>query len=336
MANVIVTGGAGYIGSHACKALAEAGHTPVTYDNLSTGNRWAVRWGPLEEGDLLDEERLAAVFERYAPAAVLHFAAVSLVGESVADPELYYDVNVRGGFNVLTACRRAGCRHLIFSSTCAVYGTPERLPITEGMPTEPINPYGASKAMLERMLADYGAAYGLTFVTLRFFNAAGADAGGEIGERRTRESHLIPLVIDAVTGLRPPLTVLGTDYETPDGMAVRDYLHVSDMADLHLRALDHLVKGGESAVLNVGTGRGASVGEVIAMVEEVTGRTVPRTLGPRRPGDPPVLVADAEAATRLLGPDLLPRSDLRTIVESAWAWQSSPFYAQAVAAVRKG
>ena len=326
MANIIVTGGAGYIGSHTCKALALSGHTPVTYDNLSTGNRWAVRWGPLEEGDILDEARLAAVFARYRPRAVMHFAAASLVGESVREPALYYAANVRGGLNVLDACRAADCRAVVMSSTCAVYGTPARLPITEATPTDPINPYGASKLMLERILADYRRAYGIASLALRFFNAAGADADGEIGERRPSESHLVPLVLDAVTGLRPPVTVLGTDYPTPDGTAVRDYLHVSDIADVHLRALAHLEADGEGGAINIGAGQGASVNEVIAMAEAVTGRSVPRRAGARRPGDPPVLVADAEAATRLLGPGLLPRSDLATIVANAWAWQSSEAY----------
>lgn len=328
MANIIVTGGAGYIGSHTCKALARAGHTPIAFDNLSTGNRWAVRWGPLEEGDILDEARLAAVFARYRPRAVLHFAAASLVGESMREPALYYAANVRGGINVLDACRAANCRAFVLSSTCAVYGTPARVPITEATPTDPINPYGASKLMLERVLADYRRAYGIASLALRFFNAAGADADAEIGERRPTESHLIPLVLDAVTGLRPPLTILGTDYPTPDGTAVRDFLHVSDIADIHLRALAHLEGGGEGGAVNIGTGNGASVREIIAMAERVTGRPVPHRLGSRRPGDPPVLVADAEAATRLLGPDLLPRSDLATIVENAWAWHKSPAYAR--------
>lgn len=327
MANIVVTGGAGYIGSHACKALAAAGHTPITYDNLSSGNRWAVRWGPLEEGDLLDSVRLAAVFERYAPRAVIHFAALSLVGQSVEVPELYYDVNVRGGLNLLEACRTAGCRHLVMASSCAVYGMPPRMPITEAMPLAPINPYGASKQMLERILADYEAAHGLTFVALRFFNASGADPDGEIGEQRPHETHLIPLVLDAVAGRRPPLTVMGDDYDTPDGTAVRDYVHVADMADIHVRALDRLLAGGPSAVLNIGSGRGASVREVIAMAEEVTGRKVPHVVGARRPGDPPVLVADARAAERLLGPRLMPRSDLATILATAWGWHQGSAHA---------
>lgn len=327
MTNILVTGGAGYIGSHTCKALARAGYTPITYDNLSSGNRWAVQWGPLEEGDLLDEARLAAVFARHAPVAVMHFAARSLVGESMRNPALYYSANVHGGLNLLNACRAAGCGHLIMASSCAVYGTPPRMPIVETTPPAPINPYGASKLMLERMLADFDAAHGQTFVALRFFNAAGADEDGEIGERRPQETHLIPLVLDAVTGRRPPLTVLGEDYPTPDGTAVRDYLHVGDMAGLHLRALDRLLSGGESAVLNIGTGHGASVRQVIEMAEEVTGRPVPHVRGPRRPGDPPTLVADATAAERLLGRNLLPRSTLRTILQTAWNWHSSPAYA---------
>lgn len=324
---ILVTGGAGYIGSHACKALAEAGYRPVTYDNLSIGNRWAVRWGPLELGDINDAARLHEVFRRHDPVGVLHFAALALVGESVTAPGLYYRANVGGALSVLDAARTHDVRAFVFSSTCAVYGAPANVPIHEDTPPSPVNPYGASKLMVERILADYGAAHGLPFMALRYFNAAGADEGGLIGERRDVETHLIPLAIDAALGRRDPLTILGHDYPTPDGTAIRDYIHVSDLALAHVRALEHLMGGGSSAVLNLGTGRGHSVREVLAAVGAAAGRLVPVVTGARRPGDPPELVARPGAALDLLGADLVTRSDLGIIVETALRWQGSSFYA---------
>ena len=323
--NVIVTGGAGYIGSHAAKALSAAGYTPVTYDNLSIGNAGAVRWGPLEIGDIADPARLTEVFLKYAPVGVLHFAALALVGESMVEPSLYYRTNVGGAIAVMDAARAAKARAFVFSSTCAVYGTPPDGPIDEKTPTAPINPYGASKLMVERALADYRMAYGLPYVALRYFNAAGADPEGEIGELRGIETHLIPLAIEAMLGRRGPITVLGTDYPTPDGTAIRDYIHVSDLAAAHVRALEHLLAGRAPCVLNLGTGTGHSVREVLSAIGEIAGRPVPSEDHPRRPGDPPALVARADAARKAFGANLTPLSDLRSIVTTAIAWHESDF-----------
>jgi UDP-arabinose 4-epimerase len=317
---VLVTGGAGYIGSHACKALAAAGYLPVTYDNLSIGNRWAVRWGPLERGDILDAARLHEVFRAHRPVAVMHFAALALVGESMAAPGLYYRTNVGGVLTLADAARIHDVEALVFSSTCAVYGTPERMPIDEDTPKRPINPYGASKLMAERILEDFAMAHGLRHMALRYFNAAGADPECEIGERRDVETHLVPLALDAILGRRPPLRVFGDDYPTPDGTAIRDYIHVSDLAAAHVRALDRLLDGGPSAKFNLGTGRGYSVREVLDAAARVAGRPVPHETAPRRPGDPPALVADPAAAAAALGGELTGRSNLETIIETAWAW----------------
>jgi UDP-arabinose 4-epimerase len=319
---VLVTGGAGYIGSHACKALAAASYRPVTYDNLSIGNRWAVRWGPLERGDILDAARLHEVFRAHRPVGVMHFAALALVGESMQEPALYYRTNVTGAVALVDAARIHDVPAFVFSSTCAVYGTPEAMPIAEETPPRPINPYGASKLMVERILDDYDMAYGLRHVALRYFNAAGADPDGEIGEARDVETHLVPLALDAALGRRPPLKVFGDDYPTPDGTAIRDYIHVSDLAEAHVRALDRLLAGGPSLKLNLGTGHGYSVREVLDAAAAIAGRPVPHQVAPRRPGDPPELVADPRAAFALLGQDLTRRSDLATIIETAWAWHA--------------
>lgn len=325
---ILVTGGAGYVGSHACKALAEAGYEPVTYDNLSTGNRWAVRWGPLEIGDVLDVSRLHEVFRTHSPAAVMHFAALALVGESVREPARYYRSNVGGTIHLLDACRWHDVPVFVFSSSCAVYGTPDTLPITETALRSPLNPYGTSKLMAEMVLADYEHAYGIRHMALRYFNAAGADPEGQIGERRDVETHLVPLALDAITGRRGPLRVLGTDYPTADGTAVRDYIHVVDLARAHVRALDHLLKGGDSEALNLGTGRGYSVREVIDVAGRVAGKPVPHETAPRRPGDPASLVADPAAATVVLGDGLTQLSSLETIIQTAWDWHSSAAYDQ--------
>lgn len=331
---VIVTGGAGYVGSHACKALAAAGYLPVSYDNLSTGNRWAVRWGPLELGDIMDAGRLRAAFARWKPVGAMHFAALALVGDSVRDPGAYHRVNIGGLLNVLEACRDGGVDSVVFSSTCAIYGAPERLPIVEDMPKAPINPYGASKLAAEQMLPDFDAAHGLRYAALRYFNAAGADPDGEIGERRDVETHLIPLALDAALNFRPPLSILGDDYPTPDGTAVRDYIHVMDLADAHVAALARLRGGGGSIAVNLGSGRGWSVREVIETAAAVAGRPIPHAVGPRRPGDPPALVADPSAARALFGPALSRRSDLAAIIADAWRWQSGDLYARASALAR--
>jgi UDP-arabinose 4-epimerase len=319
--SILVTGGAGYIGSHACKALARAGYRPVALDNLSRGHRQAVRWGPFVEADLADRAPVAAALTEHGISAVLHFAAYAYVGESVADPALYYRNNLGGSLSLLEAMREVGVDKIVFSSTCATYGVPERMPIAETAPQLPVNPYGETKLAIERALRWYGGAYGLRSVSLRYFNAAGADPEGEIGECHEPETHLVPLVLQAALGQRDRIDVFGTDYPTPDGTAIRDYIHVQDLADAHLRAIEHLFAGGPAAALNLGTGRGHSVREVIAAAEAVGGRPVPWRAAPRRPGDPPILVADPSRAAELLGwrPAL---SDLDTILATALAWHA--------------
>jgi UDP-arabinose 4-epimerase len=316
---VLVTGAAGYIGSHACKALAAAGHRPIAFDNLSCGHRWAVRWGPLETGDVRDRERVEAILRKYRPDAVMHFAGSAYVGESMADPARYYENNVTGTLALLAAMRACGVARIVFSSSCATYGTPERQPIDESSAQSPINPYGMSKLMVERILTDFAIAYGTCFVVLRYFNACGGDPEGEIGEVHDPETHLVPRALMAAACAIPELEVFGTDYDTPDGTCIRDFIHVSDLARGHLQALGYLLHDGAPLALNLGTGRGVSVREVIAAVERVSGRGVPVKLCARRPGDPPVLVADATRARRLLGftPTL---SDMETIVSTAWHW----------------
>ena len=316
---VLVTGGAGYIGSHACKALGLAGYRPVAYDNLAYGHEWAVQWGPLEQGDIRDRKRLDEVIARHRPVAILHFAAFTYVGESVADPGKYYANNLAGSLTLIEAARDHGISRFVLSSTAAVYGIPEQLPIRETPPLQPINPYGASKMMVERMLADFGAAHGLRSMALRYFNAAGADPATEIGEDHDPETHLIPLILDAAAGLREAITVFGTDYATPDGTCIRDYIHVTDLADAHVKALTALEGVETVRALNLGNGLGFSVREVIAAVERITGRRVPVRLGARRAGDPASLVADASRATALLA--WKPRhAGLDDIVRTAWAW----------------
>ncbi|HYM72633.1 MAG TPA: UDP-glucose 4-epimerase GalE [Stellaceae bacterium] len=318
--SVLVTGGAGYIGSHACKALARAGYLPVTYDNLSRGRRHAVRWGPLVEGDIADRDRVKTTLEAHRITAIMHFAAFAYVGESGTDPALYYRNNVGGTLALLDAMREAGAKQIVFSSTCATYGLPDEVPIRETMPQRPVNPYGETKLAIERALHWYGAAYGLRSVALRYFNAAGCDTNGEIGEEHDPETHLIPLVLRAALGLGPPVSIFGTDYPTPDGTAIRDYIHVDDLANAHVRALDYLAGGGASAALNLATGRGYSVGEVIAAVGKAVGHAVPHRETPRRAGDPPALVADPGAAAELLG-WRAECSDLDTIIGTALAWE---------------
>jgi UDP-arabinose 4-epimerase len=319
MRHILVTGGAGYIGSHACKALAAAGYTPVAYDNLCFGHAWAVQWGPLERGDILDRARLDEVIRRYRPEAVMHFAAFTYVGESVADPGKYYRNNVIGSLTLLEAMRDHGIARLVFSSTAAVYGIPDAGPIREDAPQQPINPYGASKLMAERMIGDFAAAHGLRFALLRYFNASGADPDNQIGEDHDPETHLIPLVLDAISGRRSGITVFGSDYATPDGTCIRDYIHVSDLAAAHIRALELLRRGAPSGAYNLGNGQGASVRQVIDAAERVTGRKAPVVEGQRRPGDPAVLITDARKARDELGwtPAI---ADLERIIATAWAW----------------
>lgn len=316
---VFVTGGAGYVGSHCCKAFAQAGWEVVVYDNLSRGWREMVRWGELVEGDILDQERLKAAMAAAGPDAVAHFAALAYVGKSVEQPNIYYRNNSVGTLNILDAMGKVGVGQLVFSSTCATYGVPERSPIDEGHPQKPINPYGWSKFIVEKMLADYAAAYGLRFAALRYFNAAGADLDGEIGERHEPETHVIPLAIRGAMQDDYVFTIFGDDFDTRDGTAVRDYIHVSDLADAHCRALNYLFAGGESDVFNLGTGHGTTVAEIAAAVERVSGRPLRRATGPRRAGDPPALVASPGKAERVLGwsPS---HSDIDTIIRSAWRW----------------
>ena len=321
---ILVTGGAGYIGSHACKALARAGYSPIAFDNLVYGHRQAVRWGPLVEGDLADGALVADTLRRFDIAAVMHFAAYAYVGESMAKPELYFRNNVVNSLGLLEAMDAAGIRRIVFSSTCATYGIPDAVPIDETMLQRPVNPYGESKLMIERALHWHGVAHGLGHVALRYFNAAGADPEGETGEHHTPETHLIPLVLDTALGRRAQIDIYGTDYPTPDGTAIRDYIHVTDLAAAHVQALAYLERGGPSIALNLATGHGHSVREVVAAAERVTGRRIPRREIERRAGDPPCLVADATLANRTLGwtPEV---SDLDTIIATAWAWHRRCF-----------
>jgi UDP-arabinose 4-epimerase len=316
---ILITGGAGYIGSHTAKQLAQAGYEPIVLDNLRHGHRWAVRWGPLVEMDLGDREGLAQLFRNYRIGAVIHFAAFAYVGESMREPAEYFRNNVVNTLNLLDAMRASSVGRIVFSSTCATYGEPQQVPIPENHPQRPVNPYGESKLMVERLLEWYGQAYGLAWTALRYFNAAGADPDGEIGEVHDPETHLIPRAIAAAMGDLPALDLFGTDYATPDGTAVRDYIHAADLADAHLKALLRLNEGGHSTAFNLGTGCGHSVREVISMVEQVGRRKVPVNESPRRAGDPPMLVANPERASHEL--DWTPRlSRLRQIVETAWQW----------------
>ena len=317
--SVLVTGGAGYIGSHACKVLARAGRQPVVFDNLSRGHREAVRWGPLVEGDLGDRERLVAAIKTHRVSAVMHFAAYAYVGKSVANPALYYSNNLAGTLSLFEAMRETGVDKIVFSSTCATYGIPESVPIRETAPQLPVNPYGETKLAIERALRWYGEAYGLRSMSLRYFNAAGADHEGEIGELHEPETHLVPLVVQTALGQRSHIDIYGTDYPTADGTAIRDYIHVEDLADAHLRALEHLCAGGASAALNLGTGTGHSVREVVAAAEAVSGRVIPWRAVARRPGDAPVLVAEPGLALEQLGWRAR-CSDLSTIIRTAFAW----------------
>ena len=317
---VLVTGGAGYIGSHACKALAAAGYTPVTYDNLSRGHRHAVRWGPLVEGDIADRRAVTAALKAHRISSVMHFAALAYVGESGTDPALYYSNNVSGTLSLLDAMRELEVNRIVFSSSCATYGLPDSVPIRETMAQLPVNPYGETKLAIERVLHWYGPAYGLRSVALRYFNAAGCDRAGEIGEEHDPETHLIPLVLRAALGSAPPVQIFGTDYATPDGTAVRDYIHVDDLAAAHVRALQYLAAGGESTAVNLATGNGYSVRDFIAAVTKAVGHEVPQREAPRRAGDPPALVADPSRAAQVLG-WRAQCSDLDTIIRTALAWE---------------
>ncbi|MGE4326626.1 MAG: UDP-glucose 4-epimerase GalE [Pseudodonghicola sp.] len=325
MTNILVTGGAGYIGSHACKALKQAGYTPVTYDNLVTGWEDAVKFGPFERGDLSDRARLDEVFAKYQPVAVMHFAALSQVGEAMSEPGRYWRNNVCGSLTLIEAACAAGCLNFVFSSTCATYGEHDNVVLDENTPQEPLNAYGASKRAVEDILRDFGAAYGLNAVIFRYFNVAGADPEGEVGEHHRPETHLIPVMLEAIDGKRPALTIYGTDYDTPDGTCIRDYVHVCDLVDAHVLGLKWLEAGKESRVFNLGTGSGFSVREVIDASRTVTNREVPYSEGPRRGGDATKLVSGSVRAEKELGwrPD---RSKMDQMIADAWRWHQTGHY----------
>ncbi|HXU03101.1 MAG TPA: UDP-glucose 4-epimerase GalE [Polyangia bacterium] len=318
--SILIVGGAGYIGSQTAKRVAQAGLKPVVFDNLVYGHKWAVKWGPLVVGDLADGALIKDVLEQYEVTAVVHFAAYAYVGESVVHPRKYYRNNVAGTLNLLDAMIDVGVRDIVFSLTCATYGEPARVPIDEQHAQSPVNPYGETKLAIERALFWYQRAYPIRFAALRYFNAAGADPDGEIGEDHDPETHLIPLAIEAALGGKG-LEIYGTDYPTPDGTAIRDYIHVQDLADAHVAALEKLRGGASRLFVNLGTGRGHSVREVIAAVEKVSGKKVPARESGRRAGDPPALVADPRLAADVLGWQArIP--GIETIVEHAWRWKA--------------
>lgn len=322
--HVLVTGGAGYIGAHACKVLKARGFVPVAFDNLSTGWREAVKYGPFVQGDLMDRPSLDAAFAAYRPIAVMHFAALSLVNDSMADPGRYWRINVNGSLNLIEAALRASCTSFVFSSTCATYGNPDGVVLDEDTPQNPINAYGASKLAIEQMLANFANSHGLRAVIFRYFNVAGADPEGEVGEQHRPETHIIPLVLDAVAGRRDSLTVHGNDYNTPDGTCIRDYVHVMDLAEAHVLGLRHVLAG-ESGVFCLGTGTGFSVRDVIAHAEQVTNSRVPIVEGARRPGDATRLVSGSARAFVELG--WQPRnSTLSQMIADAWRWSNTPGY----------
>ncbi len=318
---ILITGGAGYIGSHVNKMLNEKGYRTVVFDNLSYGHEDFVKWGAFVLGDITDKEQLRLCFRKHSIQAVMHFSAFAYVGESVIDPAKYYQNNVANTINLLNVIREFGIRNFIFSSSCATYGIPQEIPITEEHPQHPVNPYGKSKLMVEEMLQDYESAYGIKHVNLRYFNAAGADPDGEIGEWHEPETHLIPLVLDGALGRREDIKILGTDYETPDGTCIRDYIHVNDLASAHILALEYLLNGGCSDSFNLGNGNGFSVHEVIDTARKITGRNIKAVTSARRAGDPPELVGSSEKARHVLKWD--PQfDDLEVIIETAWKWHN--------------
>lgn len=327
MATVLVTGGAGYVGSHACKALAGAGHEPVVFDNFSTGWSDAVKFGPSVEGDLLDPAALEAAFNAYRPDAVMHFAAFSNVGESVLKPDMYWRNNIAGSLNLFTAAKQAGVKAVVFSSTCATYGEAKGETLTEEDQQLPVNPYGRTKLAVEMLLNDFHQAFDMRSVIFRYFNAAGADPDRRIGEDHRPETHLIPLVLDAASGRRDRISIFGTDYPTPDGTCIRDYIHVDDLASAHVLGLEWLLNQGEPLRLNLGTGHGYSVREVIETARKVTRTDIPVEEIDRRPGDPPQLVSGSARAREVLGWEPS-RSDLATMIGDAWGWHQMPRYAK--------
>jgi UDP-glucose 4-epimerase len=321
MANILVAGGAGYIGSHTCLRLFNKGFTPIVYDNLSNGHAEFVKWGPLEIGDIRDRKKLDEVLAKHRPQAIVHFAAAIEVGESVRDPGGYYDNNVAGTITLLRAAQAAGIDKIVFSSTCATYGIPLSIPMNEAHAQLPINPYGQSKLIVEQILKDLDRYQGFRSFILRYFNAAGADLEGRIGEWHSPETHAIPIALDAALGRRSHFQILGTDYETRDGSCVRDFVHILDLADAHTRAVEHLLDGGTSHAINLGTGHGTTVKELIETVQRVVGRSFEIKYGPRREGDSPALVADNTLARETIG--WSPRHDLNSIIDTAWNWHSN-------------
>lgn len=321
MTGILVAGGAGYIGSHTCLDLFNKGFTPIAYDNLSNGHAEFVKWGPLEQGDIRDRRRLDDVLKRYKPAAIIHFAAAIEVGESVREPNSYYDNNVSGSITLLRAAQAAGIDKFVFSSTCATYGAPQSVPMSESHRQLPLNPYGRSKLIVEQILMDLDVYQGFRSLILRYFNAAGADPEGRVGEWHSPETHAVPIAIETALGQRSHFEVLGADYDTRDGTCVRDFVHVLDLADAHTRAIEYLLNNGMSKVLNLGTGCGTSVKELLATVQNVTGEALDIRYGPRRKGDAPVLIADNALARRTIG--WSPSRDLRSIIDTAWNWHSN-------------
>ena len=320
MLNVLVTGGGGYIGSHTCKALSEEGFNPIVIDNLHYGHEWAVKWGVLIKGDFSDRDLLLEIFNTYKPIAVLHFAAFAYVGESVKNPNKYYKNNVSGSLNLLDVMNECSIKNIIFSSTCATYGIPKNIPISESEIQKPINPYGSSKLMIETIIKDFSLAYGLKYIILRYFNAAGADAKGEIGEDHDPETHLIPLTFRALDEPKKKLTIFGNDYKTADGTCIRDYIHVSDLANAHVLALMRLLNNKESSIYNLGNGKGYSVLEIINSVEKISNKRVFYEFGKRREGDPDVLIASAEKALNEL--KWCPKySQIDEIIKTVWEWE---------------
>lgn len=319
---VLVTGGAGYIGSHACKTLSKAGYLPIAYDNLIYGHRDLVKWGPFEEGDITDSIRLNSVMDKYHPEAVLHFAGYAYVGESVLIPNKYYRNNIVGSLTLLESMLKHRIHRIVFSSTCSTYGSPLSIPISEDHIQNPVNPYGQSKLTIEKMLQDFDTAYDMKSIALRYFNAAGADPDAETGEDHSPETHLIPLVLDAALGIRPHITIHGSNYATPDGTCIRDYIHVTDLAEAHVLALKRLEAGSESCAYNLGNGIGYSVKEIIDVAGQITGRTIPTQTGPRRPGDPDRLISEPRKAINELGwkPQ---HGDIKVIIDHAWKWHTS-------------
>jgi UDP-glucose-4-epimerase GalE len=316
---ILVTGGAGYIGSQTCKALAKAGFIPVVYDNLSTGHAYAIKWGPFVQGDISDSARLSEAITSFKPKAVLHFAGSALVVESVQQPAKYYHNNMAATLTLLQTMQEHFVKNILFSSSCATYGNPQFTPITEEHPQIPVNPYGRTKLMAEQMMADFSAAYGFKTIFLRYFNAAGADLETQLGENHTPETHLIPSIIQAALGLKDEIVVYGTDFPTQDGSAIRDYIHVQDLADAHVLALRYLLEKQTSAAINLGTGKGSSVLEIISAIQKFCGKTLPVRLESRRPGEPSTLAADSRKAFELLGWQPI-HSELPILIESAWKW----------------